>query len=60
MSDAGTKLDAEEEPKGLGAALLSRLDLIDKPGARVRKRQVIGSYTGQLADANHRKGACIG
>ena len=61
VSDAGTKLDVEEEPKADWARHSYRvLNLIDNQVRALRKRQVIGSYTANPADANHRKGAYWG
>jgi NTE family protein len=61
VSDAGTKLEVEEEPKSDWARHSFRvLSLIDSQVRALRKRQVIGSYTAPPADANHRKGAYWG
>ena len=61
VSDAGTKLGAEEEPKRDWARHSYRvLNLIDSQVRALRKRQVIGAYTANPADANHRKGAYWG
>jgi NTE family protein len=58
VSDAGSKLEAEPEPKTDWARHSFRvLNLIDSQVRALRKRQVIGSYMAPPADANHRKGA---
>ena len=61
VSDAGGKLGAEEEPKRDWARHSYRVsNLIDNQVRALRKRQVIGSFTANPADANHRKGAYWG
>ena len=61
VSDAGGKLEAEEEPKSDWARHSYRvLNLIDSQVRALRKRQVIDSYKANPADANHRKGAYWG
>jgi NTE family protein len=58
VSDAGTKLETEGEPKTDWARHSFRvLNLIDSQVRALRKRQVVGSYTANPADANFRKGA---
>jgi|RhiMethySRZTD1v2_1073278.scaffolds.fasta_scaffold100508_2 NTE family protein len=61
VSDAGTKLEVEEEPKTDWAQHSYRvLSLIDSQVRALRKRQVIGSFRANPADTNHRKGAYWG
>jgi NTE family protein len=61
VSDGGGHLKAEEEPKGDWAQHAYRvLNLIDNQVRALRKRQVIGSYTADPHDANHRKGTYWG
>jgi NTE family protein len=61
VSDAGGKLEAEEEPKSDWAQHAYRvLNLIDSQVRALRKRQVIDSFKANPADAMHRKGAYWG
>ena len=61
VSDAGGKLEAEEEPKSDWAQHSYRvLNLIDNQVRALRKRQVINSFRANPADAMHRKGAYWG
>ena len=61
VSDAGSKLETEAEPKTDWARHSFRvLNLIDSQVRALRKRQVIGAYEANPADANHRKGAYWG
>ncbi len=61
VSDAGGKMQAEEEPKSDWARHSVRvLDLIDNQVRSLRKRQLIDSYKAPAADANHRKGTYWG
>ena len=61
VSDAGGKLEAEEEPKSDWAQHSYRvLNLIDSQVRALRKRQVIDSFKANPADAMHRKGAYWG
>ena len=61
VSDAGGKLEAEEEPKSDWAQHSYRvLNLIDNQVRALRKRQVINSFRANAADAAHRKGAYWG
>jgi NTE family protein len=61
VSDAGGKLQAEEEPKSDWAQHSYRvLSLIDNQVRALRKRQVIDSFKAKDTDAVHRKGAYWG
>lgn len=61
VSDGGGRLEPEEAPKSDWASHSYRvLNLIDNQVRSLRKRQVIGSYLADPADAAHRKGAYWG
>lgn len=61
VSDAGGKLQAEEEPESDWARHSYRvLNLVDNQVRSLRKRQLIDSYKAPNSDAAHRKGAYWG
>jgi len=61
VSDAGGKLQAEEEPKSDWARHAYRvLDLVDNQVRSLRKRQLIDSFQARESDITYRKGAYWG
>ena len=61
VSDGGGKLEPEPEPKSDWARHSYRvLNVIDNQVRSLRKKQLIGSYTANASDANHREGAYWG